>query len=243
MDFSLNELILLCVLAICTGMNKTGLPGLGIVVVVLLPMIMPAKISTGYLLPLLIFGDIIAVSYWRNKAIWHIVLRLSPYVIVGIIAGFFLMRTIPDENYGRIFGIIVIVLFGGDLIRRFFHFNLPDRNIFIVAGLGFLAGLMTMMINAAGPVMIIYLLSMKISKERFIATAAWAFFIFNLIKIPFSYAQGLITLQSLSLNLKFLPFVLIGGILGIFFMNKIPPKAFNIAVWLLAFIGGIKLFF
>ena len=243
MDFSTYELVLLCVLAVCTGMNKTGLPGLGIIVVVLLPMIMPAKISTGYLLPLLIFGDIIAVSYWRNKAIWNIVLRLSPYVIAGIIAGFFLMRTIPDENYGRIFGAIVIALFGGDLIRRFFHFELPERNIFIIGGLGFLAGLMTMMINAAGPVMIIYLLSMNISKERFVATCAWAFFFFNLIKLPFSYGQGLITLQSLALNLKFLPFVFVGGILGIFFMNRIPPKAFNIVIWILAFMGGVKLIF
>jgi uncharacterized membrane protein YfcA len=45
------------------------------------------------------------------------------------------------------------------------------------------------------------------------------------------------------LNLKFIPFVFIGGLIGILFMNKIPEKAFNIAIWVLAFAGGIKLFF
>jgi uncharacterized membrane protein YfcA len=243
MEFSNYEIILLCVLAVCTGINKTGFPGLGVLVVVLLAMIMPPKISTGYLLPLLIFGDIIAIIYWRNRALWNIIIRLSPWVFAGIIAGYFLMRIIPDKIYGTIFGIIIVALFSLDIIRRYFKIELPQKKPIIAASIGFLAGLMTMMINAAGPVMIIYLLSMKISKEDFVATCAWAYFIFNLVKLPFSFAQGLITMQSLALNLKFAPFVIVGAIIGIVFMNKIPTKAFNMALWILAFLGGIKLFF
>jgi uncharacterized membrane protein YfcA len=243
MELSTYEMIMLAVLAVFTGMNKTGFPGLGVLVVVLLTMIMPAKTSTGYLLPLLVFGDIIAVSYWRNKALWHVIVRLCPGVFVGIIGGFFLMKSIPDESYAPIFGVIVVVLFLLDIIRRYLHIDMPNRKPVVIAGFGILAGLMTMMINAAGPVTIIYLLSMKISKQRFVATCAWAYFIFNLVKLPFSYAQGLITPQSLILNLKFAPFVVIGGILGIVLMNKVPTKAFNIILWGLALLGGIKLFF
>jgi uncharacterized membrane protein YfcA len=209
----------------------------------MLPMIMPAKVSTGYLLPLLIFGDIIAVLYWRQNALWNIVFKLVPWIFAGITAGFALMNIIPDNYYGHFLGGIVVVLFIFDFIRRYFHIPIPMGKPIITAFLGILAGIMTMMINAAGPVVIIYLLAMNISKENFIGTCAWTYFICNLVKVPFSYAQGLITLESLSLNLKFLPFVLLGGILGIIFMNKVPSRIFNVVTWLIAFLGGIRLFF
>ncbi|MDR1952059.1 MAG: sulfite exporter TauE/SafE family protein [Elusimicrobiota bacterium] len=243
MELSNHALFMLALLALATGINKTGFPGLGVLVVVLLTTVMPAKVSTGYLLPLLCFGDIVAILYWRNNALWNVIIRLSPWVIAGIVIGFFLMKSIPDESYGIIFGSIVTALFSLDIIRRYLHIDIPDDKSIIVGGFGLLAGLMTMMINAAGPVMIIYLLSMKISKQKFVATCAWSYFIFNLVKIPFSYAQGLITPQSLLLNLKFAPLVVVGGVIGIIFMNKIPTKTFNIIIWIFALLGGIKLFF
>ncbi|MDR3049567.1 MAG: sulfite exporter TauE/SafE family protein [Elusimicrobiota bacterium] len=243
MELSAYSIILLAIAAFLTGVNKTGFPGLGIIVVIILPMIMPAKASTGYLLPLLIFGDIAAVCYWRNQALWKVIGRLMPWVVIGIIIGFFLMNMIPDESYSHIFGAIIVILFSLDMARRYFNIPIPMGKSGVTAFLGTLAGIMTMMINAAGPVMILYLLAMDISKEHFVATCAWTYFIFNLVKLPLSYSQGLITAESLMLNFKAAPFVLLGGIVGIIFMNKIPTKYFNTAIRVFTFLGAIKLFF
>ena len=47
--------------------------------------------------------------------------------------------------------------------------------------------------NAAGPIMSLYLLAMRLPKEAFIGTGAWYFFILNCFKVPISVGQGLIT--------------------------------------------------
>ena len=53
-----------------------------------------------------------------------------------------------------------------------------------------LAGSTTMIANAAGPVMTIYLLACRLPKFEFVGTAAWFFFAINLLKVPFSASLG-----------------------------------------------------
>ncbi len=48
--------------AMLVGFSKTGVPGLGILIVPLMVHVFPGKVSAGALLPLLIFGDFFAVG-------------------------------------------------------------------------------------------------------------------------------------------------------------------------------------
>jgi uncharacterized membrane protein YfcA len=101
-------------------------------------------------------------------------------------------------------------------------------------GLGFMAGVMTMMANAAGPIMIIYLLAMQLPKIEFVGTGAWFFFVVNWLKVPFSKKLDLMTAASLKLDLMMLPFIAAGAVIGIFFLKRIPQKAFTAVVQILA---------
>ena len=97
------------------------------------------------------------------------------------------------------------------------------------------------MANAAGPVATIYFLMMSLPKKRFVGTAAWLFFIVNWVKVPLYVEMELITKDSLKLDASLAGFVIIGIILGIFALKKIPQKAFNIIVQALATLAAIKL--
>jgi len=110
-------------------------------------------------------------------------------------------------------------------------------------GLGFLAGITTMMANAAGPIMIIYLLAMQLPKIEFVGTRAWFFFIVNWLKVPFSTNLQLMTTESIKLDLMMLPFIALGALLGVFFLKKIPQKAFSVVVQILAAAAAVKLLF
>jgi len=118
----------------------------------------------------------------------------------------------------------------------------PTQWWFAVA-LGFMAGVTTMMANAAGPVMIIYLLAMRLPKVEFVGTGAWFFFVVNWLKVPFSANLELMTAESVKLNLMMLPFIAIGAVAGIFLLKRIPQKAFNVIVQILAAAAAIKLLF
>ena len=54
-------IVLLC--ALLVGMAKTGLSGVGLMVVPLLASVFGGRPSVGLLLPILVFADVFAVSY------------------------------------------------------------------------------------------------------------------------------------------------------------------------------------
>ena len=120
--------------------------------------------------------------------------------------------------------------------------NIPAQWWFAGA-LGFVAGITTMMANAAGPVMIIYLLAMKLDKMKFVGTAAWFFFVVNWLKVPFSRSLEMMTAESIKLDLTMLPFIALGALAGIYLLKRIPEKTFKGVVQILAAAAALKLLF
>ena len=58
--------------AFAIGMNKGGLTGLGILPVVLFALVLQARESTGFILPLLIMGDLCAIGVYLRVVIWKV---------------------------------------------------------------------------------------------------------------------------------------------------------------------------
>lgn len=243
MDLTLSAMVLLGMAALFTGASKSGVPGLAIFAVVLVPMVIPAKLSTGYIMPFLFFADILAVCYWRKSAVWRNITSILPAMLSGLFIGYLLMDRIDDASYGKVLGSLVIAILILDWARKRFDLPIPVSSRWFVWTLGFIAGVLAMLANAAGPPMMIYLLAMNMTKEEFVATNAWLFLTVNSIKIPFGVSLGLITLGSFKTNVMLFPFVIIGAILGVFVMRRIPGKTFNLLMRCLSFAGGIKLLF
>jgi uncharacterized membrane protein YfcA len=236
-------IVALCALMI--GINKTGIPGFGILFVPLMAMAMPAKQSTGVTLGMLILADVFAVIYYRRRAVWIHIIRLIPATFAGIVAGYFVMGRISDEQLQPTIGIIVLAMLAVNFWRNRkvnAEAAVPTQWWF-GAIMGFLAGFTTMLANAAGPVMIVYLLAMRLPKIEFVGTSAWFFFIVNWLKVPFSMNLELISPESIKMNLIVLPIIAAGAILGIFALKKMPQKIFEITIQVLALAAAIKLLF
>lgn len=230
--------------AFAIGIAKTGLPGVGILVVPLLAIVFGAKASVGLLLPILIFADLFAVGYYRRHGKWRHLVRLLPWALAGILAGYVILSQVDSQTLKPVIGVIVL----GMLAVRFRSIfkgdeqSVPQHPLFS-ASMGFLAGATTMMANAAGPVMVLYLLSMRFDKKKFIGTAAWFFFIVNWVKVPFMAQLDMITIASLKMDVMVFPAVIAGAVTGIWLLNRIPQRLFNIAALLLAAGAAVKLLF
>lgn len=92
---------------------------------------------------------------------------------------------------------------------------------------GTLAGFTTMVANAGGPVMSLYLLSVGATKLRFMGTAACFFFATNLVKLPFSIGLSLVTVDTLRTALVLVPLVLVGAVIGRRLLRSIDQKLFE----------------
>ena len=64
--------------AMIVGLSKTGVPGIGMLFVAIFANLMPTKQASGFVLPLLIFGDLVAVLSYRRHTEWKHLWRLFP---------------------------------------------------------------------------------------------------------------------------------------------------------------------
>ncbi len=229
--------------AICIGLSKTGFGGVGMLAVLLMAQVMPARESTGAVLPLLIVADIFAVRAFRQFTVWKHLAKMLPPAFLGIVSGWLLMPHLSSKIFGPLIGWMVLALIVLTIAQK-----LSGRlsasaaeHPSIAWPLGWTAGVTTMLANAAGAVMTVYLLACRLPKYEFVGTAAWFFFIINVIKVPFSASLGLINGSSLLLNLLLIPGILVGVAAGRFFLGKINQQVFEWLMIAFSLAGGLRL--
>ena len=239
------QLAIVAVSALLVGVNKSGIPGLGMLPVILLAVAFEDApgFATGVMLLMICAGDIFAVSYYRKNADWMIVARLLPYTMLGLLLGFLTLRYLAGpEHLKSLIGWIILLLAGVHLVRITFfkHAAVPSHWAFS-AIVGLAAGFTTQVANAAGPVMALYLLSMKLPKDRYVGTCAWYFMIMNWTKLPVFCFEGRVTVGALRAVLPALPLILAGAVLGVLFVRKAPQRFFEIVIEIIVIVSAVKL--
>jgi len=231
--------------ALLVGISKTGVPGVATLAVPLFVLVLPARASTGALLPLLVLGDLFAVAWYRRHAVWSHLLRLLPLAAAGVVLGFLAMGRIGDRELKYLIAGLVLALQAFSIWRGLRARGEPTGAgaSWLAAVLGLLAGIATMLANAASPIMLAYLLTMQLPKNQFLGTSAWFFLCINLFKVPFSASLGLITPVSLALDLFLAPAMVAGAFLGIFLARRTPQRAFQILTQAFTAAAAVVLFF
>ena len=244
-DMTAFQLAILAVSALLVGVNKSGIPGLGMLPVILLAVAFDLNpgFATGVMLLMICAGDIFAVSYYRKNADWKIVVRLLPYTMLGLALGFVTLRYLNrPEHLRMMIGWIILLLAAVHLVRVAFfkHAAVPSHWAFS-AVVGLAAGFTTQVANAAGPVMALYLLSMKLPKARYVGTCAWFFMIMNWTKLPIFCFEGRVTAASLHAVLPMIPLILIGAFLGVLFVKRAPQRFFEVIIEIIVIVSAVKL--
>jgi uncharacterized membrane protein YfcA len=93
--------------------------------------------------------------------------------------------------------------------------------------MGLLAGFTTMVANAAGPIMVLYLLAMRLPKMEFVGTQAWFFFALNVFKVPFNIYADMITVESIVVSGRLAAFMILGAVAGRLVIRHLNQKAFE----------------
>ncbi len=231
--------------AFMVGIAKAGITGLSILSIALFNHVFPSsKQASGLVLPLLIFGDLVAVFAYRKHTQWAFVWRLFPWTAIGVVLGYVTLGRISDHGARILIGWIIVSLAALSYWRRYaapVSEEAPSFHWSVSALIGITAGFITLIANAAGPLMAVYLVAMRLPKMEYVGTAAVFFMLLNLFKVPFMVDLGLITPQSFSFNLMLAPAVLLGVLAGRWLLVRVNQSLFEQLVLLLSAIGGILL--
>ncbi|MGB8942705.1 MAG: sulfite exporter TauE/SafE family protein [Streptomyces sp.] len=244
MDISIWGFAALAAAAVLVGFSKTAVSGANTVSLAVFAAVLPARESTGVLLPILIAGDVLAVLTYRRHAHWPTLWRLFPAVAGGVVVGTVFLMWADDAVVRTSIGAILLMMATVTLWRRRTPADEAEparRSRLKAPSYGVLGGFTTMVANAGGPVMAMYLLSAGFRKLSFLGTSAWFFLIVNTSKVPFSVGLGLIDAHSLLLDAALVLFVLPGALIGKAAVHRINQRLFEQLVIGATVLGGLQL--
>ena len=226
------------------GISKAGIKGIAIINVTLMALAFGAKESTGLIVPLLVVGDAFAVIYYNRHAQWKYIIAFLPWMILGVLIGTAIGKDLPETTFKISMSIIIL----GTVIMMYWWDRKKSKNVpthWAFAGfIGTMAGITTMIGNLAGAFSNIYFLAMRLPKNQFIGTAAWLFFIVNIFKLPFHiFIWKTITPETLLINLKLVPGIVLGIIVGVRLVKIIKEQFYRKMILILTAIGAFLILF
>jgi uncharacterized protein len=248
------------------GITKSGFgSGVGLMIVPMTAIALGhipgrgSEAALGLLLPLLIAGDLIAV--WQYFHLFfpkestdplalhlqarRVIIRLMPGTLVGVTLGSILLWLISTR--GDLVGALIRIEIGCESIllvglhwwrvyRGVQHRLLPEPLRSHLTGS--FAAVSSTMAHAAGPIVAMYLVPLRLDRQLYVGTSAAYFFILNSAKLPGYYLNGQFAHAEFSFTARFLPLVVVGAILGRWLNRRISDKIFTRIVYIVTFALG-----
>lgn len=212
-----------------------------------------AKLATAILLPVLIFVDQFALLSWWRRWDWSVVALLLPGAVVGIAAGAGAFAALEHLEKTRTkdyadawltlaIGVIAVAFVAIQLIRHLRRKPMPFRPVLWQGtAFGMAAGFTSTLTHGAGPITAMYLLPQDQPKETYAASTVMYFWINNLLKLPVYILLGRFSADSAGASLLFLPAAAAGTAFGVLLCRRLGQKQFNIVVYVLLSLAGVKL--
>lgn len=241
--------VLIAVVALAVllyGFSKTAMPVTGVLAGPLLAAALTPAVASGFVVPLPIVGDVIALGLYRQHADWSLIRRLIPGVLAGFLITVLFFLLVDASTLGRVLGVLILISVVLEVWRLHVE-NGPStkrpgkENTLAIAFFGTLAGMTTMGANAGGAAMTLYLVNMRVSMLAFMGTSTWFFAILNVIKVPFVVGLGLLDLNTLLTSMWFLPALFIGAGLGVVTFRRLNPTNFVNAALALSAVAAVWL--
>lgn len=227
--------------------------------------------AMGALLPMLLAADILSVIHHRGHVDGHNLRVLTPGTLVGICIGtialFVLMGRphlgwMPDawaastsgavshaniketakQKMEIVIGVICLLYVVGDQIKARYAPHMKLKATWLSGSItGFLAGVVSTIAHAAGPILTIFFLGQHLEKRRFVGTAVAFTLIFNTVKLLPYFLLGLLNPDTLWPGLFLLPAVPLGTYLGLVMHRRMSDTVFRWSILIITAISGVQM--
>ncbi|HEX4055590.1 MAG TPA: sulfite exporter TauE/SafE family protein [Tepidisphaeraceae bacterium] len=174
-----------------------------------------------------------------------VIRRLMPGTIVGVVLGGLLLAWL--RFHANLVGALIRIEIGWESIllvsihwwriyRGVQQRLLPEPWRSGITG-GF-AAVSSTLAHAAGPIIAMYLLPLRLDRQLYVATSAVYFFLLNSAKLPAYYASGLFAHAAVSFTIRLLPLVIGGAIFGRWLNKRLSDLLFTKIVYIVTFALG-----
>ena len=234
-------LLVLLSAGMITGFSKFSVGGMGLLILPVNMIALPGPEALGVIAPMYVITDLMAISTYRKHIVWPTLFRFLPIAALGVGMGGWLLAGIKPDQFQLMLGVLVLVMLGYSILTDHYPSNFMRHPAAIyVAGL--VSGVISIMANAAGPIVSLFLMEQKLSKEAYMSTRAWCILLINLAKFPPLIMLGLMNKETILFSVYCLPGMVIGAFMGYWLVKKLDLTQFKWLIRGMSAIAAIKLF-
>lgn len=220
------------------GLSKLGIPA-ALIFSPILASVYGGKASAGIIIIPVIVSDLIVMYLYRKDVEKKVLFKILPLTVLGIIVAVIFGNNISDEIFKKSMGIIILII-GTLTLLKSLKIDFSKLSFLF----GFLGGIAAFIGNVSGPMMSIYLLNIKMDRDKFYGTRTWFYFIVNIIKATlYVLVLNNIHLETFKLTSVAIPFVFVGVFAGKYFVEKMNQNVFEKFILIVSLISGLKLIF
>ena len=224
------------------GISKGGFgSGLGIITVPALALVVPPLQAAGIMLPILCLMDLFGLWAYRRQWDRANMRIMVPAVLGGIAIGTATAGLLVEGDIRLIVGSIAVVFALDYWLRRGESRAAVGRSVLKGSFWSLAAGFTSFVSHAGGPPISVYLLPQKLDKTMYVGTTVVLFAVVNYVKlVPYAWL-GQLAPGNLLTSLVLAPLAPLGMGLGIWLHNRVSPRFFYQACYVLIFVVGAKL--
>ncbi|WP_208603588.1 sulfite exporter TauE/SafE family protein [Rhizobium multihospitium] len=217
---------------IILGLSKGGFAGIGMISTPMLALVVGPVNAAGFIFPILIIQD--AVAVWMYKREWdrRIVSIMVPGAAIGVWLAYELASTVPEWIVEISLGVISLVFATRQLVISLRNMQgqprPPAAALGVLSGVG--AGFTSMIAHAGTPPFQLYVMPQKLSRDAYIGTSVIFFALLNLMKVPAFAMLGQLSPQHLLSALAFAPIAIGSSWLGVHLVRRVDVVRFNFVI-------------
>lgn len=230
--------------ALSAGIIKTGFGvGAGVFLTPLMSLIMGAKEAVGLMTPMMLITDVLALSILWKKWEWRQIRILFPGCLLGNVVGAYYLSWASPSVAKVTIGIIAVIFSAFQIYKErnpsiFQGFRLKPWHGVVIS---FIAGIASSIAHSGGIIITIYLITLGLTKEAFVATLVSILLISDIAKVMLFTNLHILNGKVFITGLVLTPVMLLGSWLGRKLIDRLNDKQYVLYINALVFISGLLL--
>lgn len=223
------------VAVIILGLSKGGFAGVGMISTPMLALVVGPVAAAGFIFPILIIQDIIAVVLYRHTFDRQILAAMIPGAALGVCLAYAFASTVPGWAVEIVLGIVSFAFSLRQLKTQLQSRSQPGHVhstlLGVLSGVG--SGFTSMIAHAGTPPFQFYVMPRKLDRDMYVGTSVLFFAATNLMKAPAFLALGQLSSSQLRTTLLFFPLAMASSWLGVRLVRRIDVRKFNVVITLI----------
>lgn len=227
------------------GISKGGFGGgLGVVGVPLLALVISPTQAAAILLPVLCVMDLVGLYSYRGAFDRGLMRVLAPGAVAGILLGALTFAVTSEDAVRLIVGTIAVGFTVWQwVVRARVAQQTAKPNVAVGSFWASVSGYTSFVAHAGGPPLSVYLLPLRMDKERFVGTTVVYFAVVNYVKLAPYALLGQFDGENLATSAVLLPLAPVGVLLGVVAQRRLREDVLYRLVYAALLLTGLKLLF